>query len=886
MSSKRSRACLRLSPIYVAGGSVMQPIRTVEVVPFLPPELECLRELAYNLRWTWDHETVNLFTRLDRQLWESTEHNPVLMLGTISQERLDEAAQDDAFLAQLDRICQKNDRYLRSESTWYKKQPKRTSGELIAYFSAEFGITEALPIYSGGLGVLAGDHVKAASDLGLPFVAVGIAYQQGYFRQYLNPDAWQQERYTINDFYNMPMQLVRQANGEPLIVTVELPGRPVNIQVWKAQVGRVPLYLMDTNIPQRRREDEDITDALYHADRDVRIKQEIVLGIGGTRVLEALGIKPSIFHMNEGHSAFLALERIRNIMQEHKLSFYEAKEVASAGNLFTTHTAVPAGIDKFTPELVDKYFGDYYAVLGLSKQQFFALGRADQNDDTEPFSMANLAIRLSAKTNAVSRLHGDVSRELFQSNWNAVPQIEVPITYVTNGTHPASWISDDMADLYDRYLGPRWSDDSGDENLWKRVEDIPAEELWRIRWRRRERLVDFCRQRVRQQLQQRGALPSELAEYAEILSPDALTIGFARRVATYKRLTLVMTDIKRLASILGNKERPIQIIMAGKAHPEDSPAKEFIREVIHTARKADIQARFVFIEDYDMNVARWMVQGADVWLNTPRRFLEACGTSGMKVVFNGGLNCSILDGWWDEAYNARTGWAIGRGEVYADSAYQDQVESNSVYELLEKEIAPLFYERDKDDIPRRWIARMKSSMMEICPQFNIHRMVREYSDRMYFPAISRYSEFLEGGGKKAKEMANWKYKINTEWRGVKIESVETEIPEKIRVGDDLRIKAQIHLGQLSAEDISVQIYHGPIDAHGHIVEGQSVRMAVSGKGDNGATTFSGAIRYVRSGRHGFTVRVVPDHSDLSSAFEIGLIQWASENVKESLALTR
>jgi glycogen phosphorylase len=863
----------------------MQPIRTVEVVPFLPPELECLRALAYNLRWTWDHETVDLFTRLDRQLWESTAHNPVLMLGTISQDRLDEAAQDDAFLAQLDRICQRNDRYLRSESTWYKKHGQRKNGDLIAYFSAEYGISEALPIYSGGLGILSGDHVKAASDLGLPFVAIGIAYQQGYFRQYLNPDGWQQEKYPINDFYNMPMQLVRQSNGEPLIVTVELPGRPVNIQVWKAQVGRVPLYLMDTNIPQRRREDEDITDALYHADRDVRIKQEIILGIGGTKVLKALGIEPSVFHMNEGHSAFLGLERIRNIMHEHKMSFYEAKEVALAGNLFTTHTAVPAGIDKFAPELIDKYFTDYYQTLGLSRAQFMALGRADQNDDTELFSMANLAIRLSAKTNAVSRLHADVSRELFQSNWKSVPEKEVPICYVTNGIHPASFISDDMADLYDRYLGPRWSEDSGDASLWKRVEDIPAEELWRVRWRRRERLVDFCRQRVRSQMEKRGALPSELKEYAEILSPDALTIGFARRVATYKRLTLVMKDIKRLASILQNKERPVQIIMAGKAHPEDSPAKDYIRQVINLARKEDIQARFIYIEDYDMNVARWMVQGADVWLNTPRRPLEACGTSGMKVVFNGGLNCSILDGWWDEAYNPHTGWAIGRGESYEDSDNQDELESNSIYELLEKEIAPLFYDRDKDDIPRRWIQRMKTSMIEICPQFNIHRMVRDYADKMYFPAIARYAHFLENGGERAKEMANWKYKVNTEWRGLRIDSVETDIPEKLRVGDDLGVRAQIHLGALTADDISVQIYHGPIDAHGNIAEGQTVEMGATGKADNGATVFSGAIRYIRSGRHGFTVRVVPDHDDLTSQFEMGLIQWAGENVGETMALT-
>ncbi len=864
----------------------MQPIRTVEVAPFLPPELESLRPLAYNLRWCWDHETVNLFKRLDRELWETTGHNPVLMLGSIKQELLDEAAKDEAFLAHLERIYQKNERYLKAEGTWYKRQARRPQNELIAYFSAEYGLTECLPIYSGGLGILSGDHVKAASDLGLPFVAVGIAYQQGYFRQYLNPDGWQQERYPINDFYNMPMTLVRKENGEPLIVTVDLPGRPVNIQVWKVQVGRVPLYLMDTNIPQRRSEDEDITDALYHADPDVRIKQEIILGVGGTKVLQALGIEPTICHMNEGHSAFLALERISKIMRENKLSFYEAKEVAAAGNLFTTHTAVPAGIDKFAPALVEKYFAEYYrSQLGLNQSEFLALGRADANDDGELFSMANLAIKLSAKVNAVSRLHGDVSRALFQSNWPGVPEDEVPITYVTNGIHAPTFISDDMAELFDRYLGPRWQDDSGDPTVWRRVEDIPDEEFWRLRWRRRERLVDFCRKSVKQQLEKKGALPSELKEAAEILSPDALTFGFSRRVATYKRLTLMMRDAKRLAGLMGSKDMPIQIIMAGKAHPEDTPAKELIRQVVQIAKREGMQARFVYIEDYDINVARWLVQGVDVWLNTPRRFLEACGTSGMKVVFNGGINCSILDGWWDEAYNSRCGWAIGRGEVYNDSLYQDEVESSTLYDLIEKEIAPLFYDRDKDGIPRGWISLMKSSMMEICPQFNIHRMVREYSQRCYFPAAKRYSEFLENKAAKAKQMAAWKYEMNMGWNAVRVESVIVNNDNKICVGDDLEVKALISHGQIKPENLSVQIYHGQIGIHGDITDGEVVQMNLT-ESENGKSIFVGSIRYFRSGRHGFTVRVLPHHDDLSSPFETGLIEWAEQNHKESLALSR
>jgi starch phosphorylase len=853
----------------------MQPIRTVEVIPFLPPELECLKELAYNLRWTWDHETIHLFQRLDRELWESTGHNPVLMLGTISQARLDEAAKDDGFRAHLDRICQLHYEYKKGLGTWYKKQARRGQKDVIAYFSAEFGITECLPVYSGGLGILAGDHVKAASELGLPLVGVGIAYQQGYFRQYLNADGWQQERYPINDFYNMPMKQVRDEQGNPLIVNVDLPGRPVNLQVWKAEVGRVELYLMDTNVPQRRKEDEDITDALYHGDPETRMKQEIILGIGGMRVLKALGISPTVCHMNEGHSAFLALERIRQLMEERKLNFHEAREVASAGSVFTTHTAVPAGLDKFSPDLMERYLGDYYRALGLSKEEFLALGRANPFDQYEPFSMAYLAIRLSTKINAVSKLHGDVSQKLFQPVWRDVPVSEVPITYITNGVHTRSWISDEMADIFNRYLGTRWMEDTTDQTMWKRIEDVPDDELWRIRQRRRERMVNFCRKRVRAQMEARGAMPSELKEASEVLSHDALTIGFARRVATYKRATLLLKDPKRLISILNNKERPVQIIIAGKAHPEDAPAKELIRQLIQFTRLPEVRGKFVFIEDYDMNVGRWLTSGVDLWLNTPRRFLEACGTSGMKVIFNGGINCSILDGWWDEAYTPRDGWAIGRGEVYSDPMYQDEVESNALYDLLEKEIITKFYERDKDDIPRSWIQRMKTSMVDLAPQFNVNRMVREYALRTYLPASVRFSEFLESDASRAREMAAWKNRLSNDWHNVRIESVEAQVPDTVHVGDDMRVRALVSMGPLSPEDVSVQIYHGRLDAYGSFVEGEVAPMVLSEQKD-GKSLFTGAIRYFKSGRHGFTVRVLPHHDDMGTPFETGLIQWASD----------
>jgi len=852
----------------------LQPIRTLEVVPFLPPRLECLRELAYNLRWTWDHETINLFRRLDRDLWESTGHNPVLMLGSISQERLNDAAADEGFLVHLERIYEKLCEYLKGEGTWYQKQVRKQRKDVIAYFSAEFGLSECLPIYSGGLGILAGDHVKAASELGLPLIGVGIVYQQGYFRQYLNPDGWQQERYPLNDFYNMPILQVRDGDGKPLLVSVDFPGRRVYAQIWKAQVGRVSLYMMDTNIPNNSQRDEDITDALYHGDPEIRIQQEMILGIGGMRALQALGISPSVCHMNEGHSAFLGLERIRMLMEGQKLSFAEAREVAAAGQIFTTHTAVPAGIDKFSPDLIERYLGDYYRAMGLTQQGFLSLGRANPEDMNEPFSMANLAIKLSSKTNAVSRLHGEVSRKLFGAVWKGIPESEVPITHITNGIHTRSWISEEMAELYDRYLGPQWSEDTFDHNVWKRVEEIPDEELWRIQERRRERLVAFCRRRFRTQLEKRGAVPSELKEAAEILDSEALTIGFARRMATYKRATLLLRDPKRLAAILSNKDRPVQIIMAGKAHPEDAPAKELIRQLMHFARAEDVRRRFVFIEDYDMNVARWLVQGVDVWLNTPRRFLEACGTSGMKASFNGGINVSVLDGWWDEAYTPGAGWSIGRGEVYSDPEYQDDVESNALYDLLEKEIVPLYYDRRKDGRPRQWIARIKAAMLEVCPVYNVNRMVREYAVRAYFPAAMRYAEFLEAGAVKARDLARWKDRLRQAWSEVRIEAVEASVDGKVQVGDDMRVRARVRLGQLSPDEVAVQIFHGQIDVHGDISEGEIVPMVPSEKTDGDLCLFSGAVRYFKSGRHGFTVRVLPHHDDQVTPFDTGLVAWA------------
>ena len=876
----------------------MQPICTFTILPSLPTKLERLRELAYNLWWCWNLEAIDLFRRLDRELWEESGHNPVLMLGSIRQERLEEAAEDDGFLAHLERVYQQFDRYVKSQNTWYKKahgapalsgstepRPERDeglaevlaegSGELcIAYFSAEFGLTDCLPNYAGGMGVLAGDHLKSASDLGLPLVGVGLLYQKGYFRQYLNADGWQQELYPKNDFYNMPVQLEQGEDGTPMTVQVDYPGRKVTAHVWRAQVGRVPLFLLDTNIPANSRQDQDITDELYGGDLEMRVQQEIMLGIGGIRALEALRIRPTICHMNEGHSAFLALERIRILMEEQGLSFAEGREAASASNVFTTHTPVPAGIDSFPPQLVDKYFSDYYRLLGLSQEEFLALGRENPADNREPFSMAILALHLAAQINGVSRLHGQVSRRMWHGVWPGVPEDEVPITSITNGIHIPSWISFDLAGLYDRYLGPRWLVHPADQTIWERVDEIPDEELWRTHERRRERLVAVVRRRLREQLEKRGAPPSEIERAGEVLDPEALTIGFARRFATYKRATLILRDPDRLARILNDKDLPVQIIFAGKAHPQDNPGKELIQQVVHLSRQEEFRRRIVFIEDYDMSIARYLVQGADIWLNTPLRLREASGTSGMKATANGVINMSTLDGWWDEAYQPDTGWAVGRGEVYQDLNYQDDIDSRAIYEILEKEIIPLFYDRSSNGLPHKWTARMKAAMRAICPVFNTNRMIREYAERFYLPSAQRYKRLTEGEMARAKALAQWKSLLHEHWPEIRVENVEAEVPAKLKVGADLQVRAQVYLGTLEPKDVTVQLYYGPLDTRGEIPKGEVMAMKCVESHENGGHVFVGSIPCRTSGRHGYALRILPHHEDLSNPYEPGLILWA------------
>lgn len=849
-------------------------ITTYSVAPSLPEEMECLREIAYNLLWSWDHELLELFMRMDPDLWEATHHNPIDMIGRIRQQMLNAALRDDAFLAQMQRAHEHFRDYVDSKSTWFQKAHDGTERQPIAYFSAEFGITECMPIYSGGLGLLAGDHLRSASDLGVPIVGVGLLYQEGYFRQYLNADGWQQERYPENDFYTLPLHVERSADGKPVTIKVEYPGRTISAQVWRAQIGRVALYLLDTNLAGNSREDQDLTDQLYGGDKEMRIKQEIMLGIGGCRALNALGVHPSVVHMNEGHSAFGALERCRHLIAEQGLSFAEAKVATIAGTVFTTHTPVLAGNDYFPPSLVEKYFSDYAPQLKISMHEFLALGRFNADNGDEEFCMTVLAMHMAGHSNGVSRLHGRISRQMWQNIWPDVPLDEVPITSITNGVHAPTWVSRDLAGLFTRYLGPRWREDPSDYVIWNRVQHIPDEELWRTHERRRERLVAFARQRMRAQLEAVGAPPAEVAEADEILDPEALTIGFARRFATYKRATLLLRNPERLIKILNNAGRPVQLIFAGKAHPQDSEGKELIRQIIHFARNPEVRRRIVFLEDYDITVARYLVQGVDVWLNTPRRPLEASGTSGMKAALNGALNLSILDGWWDEAYTPELGWAIGHGEEYGDANYEDEVESNALYNLLEKEVVPLFFTRAANGLPRAWLSKMKTSMRILGPQFNAKRMVREYVEEFYLPCQENYNVMAKDGFRRVKALVAWQDKLHRCWSDLKIVEVKSDPGNSFKVGDELEVRAYLKLGRITPGDISVELYQGPLDARGEIAQPRINPMLPTGQVQGDVVEFSGTIAPDSSGRHGYTVRVLPKNEDLAVPCKEGLILWS------------
>ena len=848
-------------------------VRTFQVFPDVPEALQPLVELAGNLWWVWQPDAVDLFRRLDRDLWTKTYHNPVKLLGVLDQAKLAAAAQDEGYLAHMHRVHAAFRLHMEAHG-WFHANHGQNKNLLVAYFSAEFGLHESLPIYSGGLGILAGDHLKSASEIGLPLVGVGLLYRNGYFQQYLSHDGWQQEAYPELDFYNLAVTLMRNTDGTEVHIRVDLPDHAVFCKVWRAMVGRIPLYLLDTNLSENTPEDREITSRLYGgAGTDMRIKQEIVLGVGGVRMLEALNLPVTVFHMNEGHSAFLALERIRTMLENTALTFDVARQQVMATNVFTTHTPVPAGIDMFSPEVMVKYFSHYFPQLKLDEKSFLSLGREDVTNVSQGFSMAVLAIRLSDSHNGVSELHGEVSRRMWHSLWPQVPEKEVPIRHVTNGIHTRTWLSPDLAFLFDRYLGDKWMRDPTDQSVWENVQQIPDEELWRAHERCRERLVVWVRKTLKEQLTRRGSTYEEVAIAAEVLDPEALTIGFARRFATYKRGALILRDPDRLRRLLENTKRPVQIIFAGKAHPADHEGKELIKTIVNFARDPKMRRRIVFIENYDMQVARQLVQGVDVWLNTPRRPYEASGTSGMKAAANGVLNCSVLDGWWAEGYKPELGWAIGQGESYSDPNYQDTIESAALYDILEKHVVPLFYSRGADNVPDDWLIRMKNCLRQLAPVFNTNRMVKEYAEKMYLPAGSRGTLLAADGLARARGLSVAKAMYQQKWSGIRVVGVNTSGSGHYKVGQDVQVETLVDLPDLNPQELRVQLYAGEINSTGEIEAAQVVAMTHAKAMGGSRHMFAGVLACRSSGRQGFAIRVLPGNPDLATPFESGLIYW-------------
>ena len=845
-------------------------IRQFQVQPSVPESLRPLEEIAHNMWQAWNWDAIELFVRLNPAAWEHSGQNPVAMLGSLSAEEMAAAARDETYVAAVRDVHERMRLYVSSPG-WYGDAHADDRDLLVAYFCCEFGLDESLPIYSGGLGILAGDHLKSASDLGVPVIGVGLLYQQGYFRQVLTADGRQQERYPENDWYTMPVAMERGPDGKPLTVSVDLEGESVAARIWRVDVGRTVLYLLDSNLEDNSPRAREVTSALYGGDREMRVRQEILLGIGGVRALTALGLRPSVFHMNEGHSAFLVLERIRALMGEAGLSYDEAAEAAAASTVFTTHTPVPAGNEVFDPELLHRYLAPTVAEIGLGWERFLELGRAP-GEAEGPFGMTPFALRTAAFANGVSRTHGTVSQRMWSGLWPGLSDDEVPIESITNGIHTRTWLSHNMQDVLVRYMGMRLTREPADHSAWERVDAIPPGELWRVHEQRRERLVFFARRRLAAQLRRHGAGPAALRATDEALDPRILTIGFARRFAAYKRADLIFRRPERLRALLTDPKRPMQLLFAGKAHPADGPGKELIRAVSQFAQDPAVRDRIVFIEDYDMNVARYLVQGVDVWLNTPRRPQEASGTSGMKAAANGALNCSVLDGWWVEGYAPERGWAIGGLDVPESDEETDESDCEALFNLLEQEIVPLFYERDRLGLPREWVARMKSSMRALGSYFNTHRMVQEYTERFYLPAHGASRTMAADAHASAKLAASWRRRVAERWPGVRLRTVDGALDDDLRVGAVVPITVLGDLAGLAPEDVAVEVRYGRLDAHGKLENGATVAARHEGR-EGGEERYVAQIPCSASGRMGYAARVVPRHPLQPGRHVPSLVTW-------------
>lgn len=851
----------------------MKAYGRITVFPVMPARINRLYELAYNLWWSWHPEARALYGSLDPDLWEQVGHNPVHFLSDVQPQKLEEAAENLEYLHQYDSVMSDFDHYMhpRLDETWFSLNYPQLVDKTIAYFSAEFGLHESLPIYSGGLGILSGDHCKEASDLGIPFVGVGFLYPQGYFHQRITRNGIQEAQYDKLHFSEAPAIPATGPDGNEVMISVDLPGRRLYAKVWKLMVGRVPLYLMDTDVAPNAPADRELSARLYGGDREIRISQEIVLGIGGVRALRALGISPAAWHINEGHAAFLSLERCRELVTTG-LSFNEAREAIAANSLFTTHTPVPAGNDTFNYDLIDKYFSSYWEQLGLNREQFMDVAREDHSWGSI-YGMTVLALRLTGRHNGVSQLHGEVSRKMWQFLWPGIDTEEVPIDFITNGVHTFSWIAPEINELFGRYLDKDWGKHVDESEFWdQHINSLPDEELWQVHTLRKELLIAYARRRLRSQHLRLGEGSLQIAEFERMLDPNALTIGFARRFATYKRAALLFHDIERLHRILNNPERPVQIIFAGKAHPADDPGKALIEQIYRLSRTERFRGKIVLLENYDIDMARYLVAGTDLWLNNPIRPHEASGTSGQKAALNGQPNCSILDGWWAEGYNGKNGWAIGEEREYHDQDIQAEADSLSLYQLLEEEIIPTFFERGSDGLPHRWLGLMKEAIRTCTPTFSMRRMVKEYTMRYYVPSIEQSASISQNSYEKARTLAKWKQRVCEEWKSLEL-YVQGRRDGQLSLGEGFNVHAWIRVNNLQPDDFCVELVYGETTDE-RIQPQHALPMHFTKREQDGSYRYDIRLTPSETGSIAYNVRVVPAHPELSEKYEMGLIRWA------------
>ena len=831
----------------------------------LPKGLETLTDLALDLRWTWSHGADALWKMMDQEGWQRTE-NPWTLLQNLSSQRLQELADDEQFCQELQRLTKERVTY-QAEDCWYGEAQAKLNIGRVAYFSMEFGLGEALPIYAGGLGILAGDYLKTASDLGLPVVGVGLLYQEGYFRQMIDVDGQQLAIYPYNEPSTLPIQPMLTTTGQWLHIPLNLPGRQLRLRVWQVNVGRVQLYLLDSNDSLNSPHDRGITNKLYGSGKELRFLQELVLGIGGWRLLEAIGADISVCHLNEGHAAFVILERARHCMEQTSCTFQQALWSTRAGNVFTTHTPVEAGFDTFPAQLIDKYFPifhDFLSRTGLSLQQLLALGRKNADDPMEAFNMAYLAMRGCARSNGVSRLHGKVSRQLFSSLYPRWPINEVPVSHVTNGVHVPSWDSPWADHLWTDACGKqRWLGST--ESLHQAIQSIDDSALWKLRANERNALIHYARQRLAVQLGQAGATPEQVKSASQVLDPNALTLGFARRFASYKRPNLLLHDKKRLGRLLLDSNKPVQLIIAGKAHPNDTDGQSMIQQWIRFVNQPGIRGHVVFLEDYDIALAQHLVQGIDVWINTPRRPWEASGTSGMKILANGGLNLSELDGWWAEACSCDVGWSIGDGKEHDADLSWDVTEAEQLYQRLENEIIPLFYTRDTKGLPRDWLKLIRNSMMTLAPQFSSNRMVREYVEQFYFPAASDYKKRQAKHGQLARQLDDWHSALTLHWDQIHFGNIETQ-----KTDHGWLFQIQVYLGEILPDQISVELYAEGIDGNKSLLIKCNCKEKITGAIHG--YTYVTKIETTRPATD-FTARIIPQHTEAQIPAEAGMINW-------------